>query len=725
MKKYVKFIKNNRKSLYIILFISIILAGIGIRRIDIDTDFTLFMPGTSEYKEILDEMNETFTTSEQMTILLENERTSLSIPLLQDYRDLQKFLADLNNVEFINGPTPEQLNIGRNQINFDHLQENDLNQIKEYYTGLGNLAPVTYHEGKTYGTFTIFPDENFGINEINQIESFLEDKQLTYYLTGDVYMQQKIIDYVTSILLFIPPLAILLLTLVFKSQMGSFKSTFIALLPAIIGAQWTMGLIGWSGQEVSIVSVLAPIFTVVIGSADGLHFVSHVQDARTEGKNKIESIVHTLSIVGKPIIITTLTSMIGFLSLLIMDTAAINDLATFAALGIFLAGVITWLVLPLILTGKTRLNQPEVTYGRKLSEFIKKLWGKPAITILILLLIISAYGTANLNTEFNMLMIYREFTEVFRSHQKIMDVNEGATPVFAYFKTEQDPLHPEVARTILDFQNDLVAGKNTVNTVSPYNFISRIYSINRNLEQPVFPEQQIAVEFIYSMISEREETPIHNLLNREKGKIRFTIFPHDLKNETLAGIEKKVQEFNNNHPDIEAAVTGAQYLMKDLNLMMIENQRHTLYLAFMLIFIMLFISLKKIKSSIIALLPILFTVIFLLGFLGISGISLNVITATIFSITIGVGIDYAVHYTSVWQYYKNKGLNSSEAVAKAYNYTSRPILANAFGLAIGLSALLFSPIRLHLYVSILMWVAMMSGVFFSLSFLPTVLNKLR
>ena len=214
-------------------------------------------------------------------------------------------------------------------------------------------------------------------------------------------------------------------------------------------------------------------------------------------------------------------------------------------------------------------------------------------------------------------------------------------------------------------------------------------------------------------------------MDREERKIRFTIFPQDLKNETLASIERLIAEFNDQNPEIEAHITGAQYLMKDLNLMMIENQRNTLYLAFFLIFIMLLISLKKLKSSIIALFPIIFTVIFLLGFLGISGISLNVITATIFSITIGVGIDYAVHYTSVWQYYKNSGLNSQKSVNKAYTYTSRPILANAFGLAIGLSALLFSPIRLHLYVSILMWVAMMSGVFFSLSFLPTVLNKVK
>ena len=122
--------------------------------------------------------------------------------------------------------------------------------------------------------------------------------------------------------------------------------------------------------------------------------------------------------------------------------------------------------------------------------------------------------------------------------------------------------------------------------------------------------------------------------------------------------------------------------------------------------------------------PIIFTVVFLLGFLGWSGISLNVITATIFSITLGVGVDYAVHFTSVWQDYKKKGLSSREAVDKAYAYTSRPVLANALGLSVGLSALLFSPLRIHLYVSLLMWVSMVSGVFFSLSLLPTVLSRM-
>ena len=131
---------------------------------------------------------------------------------------------------------------------------------------------------------------------------------------------------------------------------------------------------------------------------------------------------------------------------------------------------------------------------------------------------------------------------------------------------------------------------------------------------------------------------------------------------------------------------------------------------------------RKFLVSLIAMLPVFFTTLFMFAFLGISGISLNLFTATIFSITIGVGIDYAIHFTSIYQSYKNEGLTSDDAVKKAYSFAARPIIANALGFSIGLSALMLSPLKVHLYVSSLMWVSMILSSVLSLSFLPTVLR---
>jgi predicted RND superfamily exporter protein len=79
-----------------------------------------------------------------------------------------------------------------------------------------------------------------------------------------------------------------------------------------------------------------------------------------------------------------------------------------------------------------------------------------------------------------------------------------------------------------------------------------------------------------------------------------------------------------------------------------------------------------------------------------------------------VGVDYAVHYSSV-------ALELKDA-EKAFDYASRPIITNALGLAIGMSALFTTPLMIHTQVSIMMWVTMVLSMFLSLSLLPTMMR---
>ncbi|MCK4259447.1 MAG: RND family transporter [Halanaerobiales bacterium] len=721
MCKYVDFVKNNRKPLFAILIIINLLALVGIFHIKINPNFEVFMPDQSEYKEVLDEMNQVFSTSDQIMFLVESEGSELTTAMIQEFRDFQKYLENIDNIESIKGPTPSKLAVGPNIIDLEEISEIDLHTLKMYNEKIGTLSQITKKDGKIYAGYTLFTKDDFSSKDIKGIESYLKDRQIKYYASGDLYMQKKILDYVLMILLFLPPTALILILTIFRLQMGSMKATFLSVLPAGIGALWTLGLVGWIGKEVSIITVLAPIFAIVIGSADGLHFVSHVQDERSDGVGDIESIVETLKMVGVPMIITTVTSMAGFLSLLVMNTNAIKDLALFASVGILLAGVVTWYVLPLILTGGVALSRPK-KQRKIISDKIQKLWGLPSIAILIVILVISFFGARQVQTEFNQLMFYRSYTDVYKSFDKIMEVNHGTIPVFIYAKTDGDPLNPSFAKELLALEDELMNSKYVGKAMSVYDFYSIMYSIFMNQEKKQYPEQMMQINFINSIISEMDSDPTNHLIDREQKVTRLMIFPVDLKNSTLDEINKLVAEFNKTYDNIEVKVTGVQYLMRELNEGMIDNQTKSLILAFALIFILLFISLRKFKPSFIALLPIAFTVVILYGFLGLTGISLNVFTTTIFSITIGVGIDYAIHFTSVWMSFRKKGYDPQKAVEQASKYTSRPILANAFGLAIGLSALLLSPLRIHLYVSVLMWASMISSVFLSLSFLPTMLR---
>ena len=724
MEKYVGFIKKHRKR-FIVFFILInIIAIVGLFRIKINPDFNIFMPEKSEYKKTMDEMNKYFSNSEQVTFLIKSGNKEINIENLRMFRTFQAYLEKQEDINFVNGPTPQKIPVGRQEIDLSDINEDNINMIKNYYQSMGSLTNIYQKDNDTYASFSIFPKNDFSNNNINEIESYLNDNNINFFATGDLYMQQKIIDYIILILLFIPPTALVLLLFVFKTQMGNMKATFFSVLPAGIAALWTMGIIGWSGLQVSIITVLAPIFTIVIGSADGLHFVSHFQEALKEGKERISSIITTLNMVGIPMIITTVTSMVGFLSLLVMNTEAILDLALFASLGIFLAGIATWFVLPLLLTGD--INIKHETESKKLfTSNIKRLWGKTSIIILVVLLLAAFIGIPNINTEFNMPMVYRDFTSVHKSFEKIKDITGGSIPIYLTLKTNENPLLSKYANQVMDIQKELENKNLAAKTLSVYNIYSIIYSNFMNTETVQYPDM-MRINMINQMaFNNMGYDPTTQLINKNENYNRVFIFPKNLNNTTLEEISNYIEQKNESIENMSLKLTGVQYLMLDLNQSMLQNQRNTLIIAFILVFLLLLLSLRKLIPSIISILPIGFTVIILFGFLGLSGISLNLFTATIFSITIGVGIDYAVHFTSVWMNFKKRGYNSKEAVNKSYEYTSRPIMANAFGLAIGLSALLMSPLRIHLYVSALMWVSMISGVFLSLSFLPTLLKKLK
>ena len=98
-------------------------------------------------------------------------------------------------------------------------------------------------------------------------------------------------------------------------------------------------------------------------------------------------------------------------------------------------------------------------------------------------------------------------------------------------------------------------------------------------------------------------------------------------------------------------------------------------------------------------------------------------TASLSAIAVGVGVDYAIHLISGIYYFRKQGLGGTESVDSALLSLSRPILANAFGLSVGLSVFFFSPLRIHMQVASVMWVAMVISSMAALLLIPIFYSK--
>jgi len=321
---------EKRKYPYLIIFIFLLaLATVGMTKLTSDSNLLVFMPNHSPSKTSFDEMNMIFENEDELIVMLNTGKDTLDAEIRNLVIELHDTLASLPCIAYITSPV----------MNHEFIE---MNLVED-------LASAKFHKGDWKIFLSLFADNNINRKAIQEIEIILDETGIPYNINGTAYIQKRIVDIVASISSWLTLLAVSLVVLVFRFQLRSWKATLIAVIPALVGAAWVMGLTGWVGEDVSIITSMAPIFTVVIGSADGLHFVSHYLESRGEGRDRKDATARTLHLVGIPMVITTVTSAGGFLSLLVMDTDAVRELAFLSSAGIAFAGIATWFVLPLFL----------------------------------------------------------------------------------------------------------------------------------------------------------------------------------------------------------------------------------------------------------------------------------------------------------------------------------------------------------------------------------------
>jgi predicted RND superfamily exporter protein len=662
-----------------------IMAGIGMTRVESDSNLLIFMPNHSPSKDIFDEMNVVFDNDDELIVLVQTGKDTLDSDIQEKIVALHDTLSTLPCISYIISPV----------MNHEFV-EMDL---------IEGFSSAKFHNGEWNIFLSLFANSSINRKSIDRINGILDASGMEYHINGTAYIQKRVVDIVTTVTTYLPLIAIFLVILVFRSQMRSWKATLLAVLPAFVGAIWVMGLIGWAGQKMSIITAIAPLFTLIIGSADGLHFVSHYLESRSEGRTKKQAVARTLHLVGIPMVITTVTSAGGFLSLLVMDTNAVRDLAFYSSAGIFFAGIATWFTLPLFLINFVDFKPENIRKPRLKGDFFRIFWGWPSIVIAIVI-IASAFLTFNkVDTDFNQLSLFKAHTDVIKNANAITEVQGGSMPLYVFVQHDNNILDEDFRTDIADLTDSL---RLFGGVISPYEIVDGIMSQPAMRMMRYFsPERKLLSDFL-----DQNNMPLKHTIDLDKEAIKITVLPRDITTHTLMKLQDIVENRSYEHAKVD--ITGMSYIMEDLNQDMVRNLKNTMIVSVIVMFMLLLVTFKRLRPSIFSLIPVIITSWFLYGFLGWSGINLTVISSLVFSIAMGINVDYAIHLTSVALELKS--------VEKGFEYAVRPIVSNAIGLAIGMSVLFFTPLTVHSDITTLMWVSMMTSMFLSLTLLPTILR---
>ncbi|NNE96782.1 MAG: MMPL family transporter, partial [Acidimicrobiales bacterium] len=479
------------------------------------------------------------------------------------------------------------------------------------------LSDLLLDERATNTLVLVTPTDD-GLSVAQALDDLRAPDGIELTLSGNPVVFATVLDVLSFVLLFIPPLVIVLLVGTFYATIGDRRLSMLAIFPAALGSLWTFGLIFGLGRQVDIVTVIVPIFVIVMGSADGLHFVTHFQEEAEGTADPVARVSSALSHVGVPMILTTISTAAGFLSLLATDVQPIRQLGLFAAIGIIFAGFISFFSLPALISRLTiEPHHHNALLGPRVTAGLKRLVRTrvPALGLGVGLLLFAGVFVPQLEVNSDQLFFFKDDDPVRLAFDKTEALFGGATPLageFAYDRSTGTA--------------GLVEIREAADVLEAEPGVRRVFSVAELAES--------SPELVAGVLSEQVTLPLGDMVSEDG--LRFVLFPEQFDSDDLQGWLGVVER-----DDRINVLTGMPVVWDEIARLVLRAQVVSVAVAFALVTVMLFAAYRRIRETVVSLVPIALTVLVLLGFIAVSGIQLNLLTAVISSIVIGVGIDYA------------------------------------------------------------------------------------
>ena len=574
--------------------------------------------------------------------------------------------------------------------------------------------------------------------KVREIKTQFEEKfpNINVQLTGMVMMNTTFTETSISDSSTLVPAMFGVVLLIMVLLLGSFSGTFATLVVVFFSIAGTMGAVGWFGFYLTGPSVSAPTMIMTLAVADCIHILTSYYFEMRQGKAKKEALQESLRVNFKPILLTSITTAIGFMSMNFSDSPPFRDLGNMVAIGVMLAFAFSITVFPallILLPVKASKVSPESNYGimEKFAEFvIKKRKILLPTTAVIIVSLASFLPQNKLDDNF---VEYFDKTVPFRAATDFMEDNlSGLSSIEVSIdsRVSSGINDPKFLSTVGDFSEWLRA-KQVTDHVSTISDVLKRLNKNMHADDPAFyklPEQRdLSAQYLllYEM-SLPYGLDLNNQLNVDKSSTRVIGTFKNLTSVQQIELEQNMyQWFAKNAPEYQVSISSPTLMFAHIGQKNIISMLFGTTVALILISLLLAFALRSIRYGVISLLPNLIpaSVGFGLWYFidGQIGLALSVVAG----MTLGIVVDDTVHFLTKYKHARDKyGKNSEEAVKYAFSSVGRALWITTLVLVAGFMVLAQSTFSLNADMGLLTAVTIAVALIVDFLFLPPLLMLL-
>ncbi|CCO44499.1 putative exporter of the RND superfamily [Vibrio nigripulchritudo SOn1] len=526
--------------------------------------------------------------------------------------------------------------------------------------------------------------------------------------------------------------AMLAVVLVFLTIMLRSFLSVVATLVVIIGSVTaTMGLSGWAGMFLSTATVNIPTLVLTLAVADCVHVIATMRQAMLEGKSKSEAISHSIWLNFMPILITSVTTAIGFLMMNMSDSPVLRDFGNLAALGVMIACILSVTLLPALLKVLPIKVKPQAqnkaTYMDKFGAFVVR-QRKVLLPLSVVVIAVSAalVPQNKINDES---VKYFDQTSAFRQAADFMEEHiSGMTNINIAIKTgeSQGIADPTFLTTLGEFTDWLRAQPETDHVASLADVYKRLNKNMHGDDQSYYTlpqERELAAQYLlmYEM-SLPYGLDLNNQINVDKSSVKLVLTTRNLGSKELVDIENRIYDwFATNAPQYDISASSPTLMFAHIGETNMASMLSTLPITLILISALMIFALRSFRLGVISLVPNMAPAVIGFGMWALYSGEINLGLSVVVTLTLGIVVDDAVHFLSKYQRARKEGKDAEQAVRYAFNTVGRALGITTVVLVAGFAILAMSSFRLNADMGQLSALVIFLALVVDFLFLPTLL----
>lgn len=515
-----------------------------------------------------------------------------------------------------------------------------------------------------------------------------------------------------------------LLGLVLYVLFRSLRWVAAALGVVVVAIIWTKAILELSGLRLSMVSSILNSLVTVVGVAIVTHVMLHYRDERREHP-RIESLRRTFVILAAPVFWDVVTTIAGFMALLSSNTTPVQSFGTMMALGSLMVFVASAFVLPGgILLGGLAADPGAAPAEDHLVGFLGSITGwVESHPRLLSGITLGMFGIVALG--FRQLEVETDFSKNFRASSPVVQALSFVESRLGGSGTWEVnfPAPKELTPEFLNKVRNLAERLRSIGSDGVSSRVTKAVAITDLIDLmpgQVDEAEDVArkLELIRTIQPEFESS----LYNAEAGRMRIVLRALERQPSAtkLALIKTVEQHAAEEFPG--AKTTGIFVLLTYIIESLLGDQVVNAVVAAASMTTIMTIAFRSFRIGLISLVPNFFPIFAVIGGMAWLGFKINIGTAMIASVSMGLTVDASIHYLAHYQRLRREGFSFSAALRETHRGVGLALVTSTVALIVGFTVLTLSHFIPLIYFGVLVSLAMFGGLIGNLLLLPLLLH---